>query len=208
VGFAKLPVARAESRQSHLLFPPLLPSAGAAERREFRCGKASHMNTNPATTAAVSLADGSSCNDGALGEASMQHTLSILTFQTQGRGIQDVTAQIAIWLSGLEIGKGILTLFCQHSSAGLLVSGNASRAVQRDLLKWFDLIAPAGAGYEGSSDGPDDTRGQIKSMLGSNSLSIPVADGRMLLGKRQGVFLAEHRSSPHKRSVAAHLLGE
>ena len=138
----------------------------------------------------------------------MQHTLSILTFQTQGHGLYEVTEPISDWLGSTGITRGLLTLLCQHTSAGLLITENASPAVHRDLVRWFDAAAPEGPGYEHSTEGPDDMPAHIKAVLSGATLSIPVADGRMLLGTWQGVFIAEHRQEPLTRSIAAHLLGD
>jgi secondary thiamine-phosphate synthase enzyme len=138
----------------------------------------------------------------------MQQTLSILTFQTDGVGLYEVTDHVGEWLAGSGIARGVVTLFCQHSSAGLLITENASPAVQRDLVSWFAAAAPEGPGYEHSTEGPDDMPAHIKTMLTGNSLTIPVAEGALMLGTWQGVFLAEHRADPHKRSVAAHIVGD
>lgn len=138
----------------------------------------------------------------------MQHTLSILTFQTDGPRLYEVTDHVDEWLAGTGIHRGVLTLLCQHTSAGLLITENASAAVHRDLVRWFDAAAPEGPGYEHSAEGPDDMPAHIKAVLSGNSLTIPVADGRMMLGTWQGVFIAEYRHEPHTRSLAAHLLGD
>ena len=138
----------------------------------------------------------------------MQHTVSILTFQTEGPGLYEVTDHIGEWVEGTGITRGVVTLFCQHTSAGLLITENASPAVHRDLVRWLDAAAPEGPGYEHAAEGPDDMPAHIKTVLSGNSLTIPVADGRMMLGAWQGVFIAEHRREPHTRSIAAHLLGD
>ena len=138
----------------------------------------------------------------------MQQTLSILTFQTDGVGLHEVTDVIGEWIGGTGIARGILTLFCQHTSAGLLITENASPAVQRDLVRWLAAAAPDGLGYEHSTEGPDDMPAHIKTLLTGNSLTIPVVDGRMMLGTWQGVFVAEHRADPHRRSVTAHIAGD
>ena len=138
----------------------------------------------------------------------MQQTLSILTFQTEGARLYEITDHVCEWLAGTGIARGVVTLFCQHTSAGLLITENASPAVHRDLLDWFAAAAPEGPGYEHSTEGPDDMPAHIKTMLTGNSLTVPVSEGRMLLGTWQGVFLAEHRSDPHRRSVAAHIVGD
>jgi secondary thiamine-phosphate synthase enzyme len=138
----------------------------------------------------------------------MQQTLSILTFQTGGVGLYEVTDEIGEWIAGTGIARGILTLFCQHTSAGLLIAENASSAVHRDLVRWFAAAAPEGAGYEHSDEGPDDMPAHIKTMLTGSGLTVPVSEGRMMLGTWQGVFLAEHRADPHRRSVAVHIVGD
>jgi len=138
----------------------------------------------------------------------MQHTLSILTFQTDGPRLYEVTEHVAEWIEGSGIARGALTLLCQHSCAGLLITENASSAVHRDLVRWLEAAAPDGPGYEHDAEGPDDMPAHIKSVLTGSSLAIPVADGRMMLGTWQGVFLAEYRRDPHTRSIAAHLIGD
>lgn len=137
----------------------------------------------------------------------MQQALETLTFRTGGTGLHEITEEIAVWLRGTGIGTGLLTLFCQHTSAGLLITENASPAVPRDLLRWLARAAPEGSGYEHDDEGPDDMPAHIRSVITGNSLTLPVAGGRMLLGTWQGVFLAEHRHKPHRRNVVAHLAG-
>lgn len=138
----------------------------------------------------------------------MQQALETLTFRTGGIGLHEITHEVADWLRGTGIGTGVLTLFCQHTSAGLLITENASPAVPRDLLRWLSCAAPEGSGYEHDDEGPDDMPAHIRSVITGNSLTLPVAGGRMLLGTWQGVFLAEHRHRPHRRNVVAHLAGE
>jgi secondary thiamine-phosphate synthase enzyme len=103
---------------------------------------------------------------------------------------------------------GQVTLFCQHTSASLMITENASPAVRRDLLRWFDGAAPEGGGYMHSAEGPDDMPAHIKAMLTGNSLTIPLTDGKMMLGSWQGVYLVEHRHEAHKRYVVAQAIGE
>ncbi|MGC1270030.1 MAG: secondary thiamine-phosphate synthase enzyme YjbQ [Croceibacterium sp.] len=137
----------------------------------------------------------------------MAHTLAILTFDTDGSGLYDISDTINRWVRETEVRVGLLTLFCQHTSASLLINENAAPAVRRDLQRWLASAAPAGDGYEHDDEGPDDMPAHIKAMLTGNSLSIPVAGARMMLGTWQGLFLAEHREQPHKRTVVAHLTG-
>ena len=138
----------------------------------------------------------------------MQQTIAILTFDTDGEGLHEITEDITSWLRESQIRVGILTLFCQHTSAGLIVTENAAPAVRRDLEKFFDELAPEGAGlYEHDDEGPDDMPAHIRTMLTGNTLTLPVADGRIMLGTWQGVFIAEHRRAAHKRTIVAHLAG-
>ena len=137
----------------------------------------------------------------------MQQTIAILTFETGGTGLHEITEEVTSWLRESPIQVGILTLFCQHTSAGLVVTENAAPAVRRDLLRWLGAAAPEGDGYEHADEGPDDMPAHIKTMLTGNSLTLPVADGRIMLGTWQGVFIAEHRHAPHRRTIVAHLAG-
>ena len=138
----------------------------------------------------------------------MQQAFETLTFRTDGAGLREITDEVAGWLRGTGIATGVLTLFCQHTSAGLLITENASPAVPRDLLRWLARVAPEAPGYEHDDEGPDDMPAHIRAVITGNSLTLPVAEGRMMLGTWQGVFLAEHRHMPHRRKVVAHLLGE
>ena len=137
----------------------------------------------------------------------MQQALDTFAFRTAGTGLVEITDEIAAWVRGTAIATGVLTLFCRHTSAGLLITENASPAVPRDLLRWLGRAAPEGPGYEHSDEGPDDMPAHIRAVITGNSLTLPIAEGRMMLGTWQGVFLAEHRHRPHRREVVAHLLG-
>ncbi len=132
----------------------------------------------------------------------------LLRFETAGKGLTDITSEVSLWLAQSRLIKGVLTLFCRHTSAGLLISENASAAVQRDLLHWFDRLAPEAAGYEHDDEGPDDMPAHIKAMLTGSALSVPFSGNRMLLGTWQGIFLAEHRARGHRREVVVTGIGE
>ena len=126
---------------------------------------------------------------------------------TEGRGFYEVTRVIADWAAETGMTTGLLTLLCRHTSAGLLITENAAPAVRRDLGCWLDRIAPEGSHYEHDDEGPDDMPAHLRSVLTGVSLSIPVTGGRMALGTWQGIFLAEFRALPHRRTVAAHIIG-
>jgi secondary thiamine-phosphate synthase enzyme len=138
----------------------------------------------------------------------MRQSLVTLTFRTPGRGLVEITREVAEWLGSTGIETGLATLHCKHTSASLLICENAAPAVRRDLLDWLDRIAPEGPMYEHDDEGPDDMPAHLKSVLTGAGLSVPVEHGRMALGTWQGVFLAEHRAHPHRREIAVHLLGE
>jgi secondary thiamine-phosphate synthase enzyme len=133
---------------------------------------------------------------------------TILSFETRGAALYEITDEVARWVSETGVAGGLLTMFCQHTSASLLITENASPAVHRDMLRWLARLAPEGSDYEHSAEGPDDMPAHLKSALTGNSLTIPVGDGRMLLGTWQGIYLAEHRRAPHRRKVVAHLMGD
>ena len=138
----------------------------------------------------------------------MHQTLAILTFDTNGQGLHEITEDVTSWLRATDIRVGVVTLFCQHTSASLLVTENASPAVRRDLARWLGAAAPEDNGYEHSAEGPDDMPAHIKAMLTGTGLTIPLADGKMMLGSWQGVFLVEHRHQAHKRYIVAHVMGD
>jgi len=138
----------------------------------------------------------------------MQQAQTLFTVNTRGKGLHEITREVARWVEGSGIATGLLSLLCRHTSAGLLIMENAAPAVRRDIERWLSTAAPEGAAYEHDDEGPDDMPAHIRTMLTGATLSIPVAEGRLLLGTWQGLFLAEHRAAPHRRTIAAHLIGE
>jgi secondary thiamine-phosphate synthase enzyme len=138
----------------------------------------------------------------------MHQTLAILTFDTDGQGFHEITHDVNSWIRATDIRMGQVTLFCQHTSASLMITENAAPAVRRDLLRWLDMAAPEGNGYEHSDEGLDDMPAHVKAMLTGNSMTVPLADGKMMLGSWQGVYLLEHRHEAHKRYVVAQVIGD
>ena len=134
-----------------------------------------------------------------------QHRLVVAT---RGQGLWLITAPVARWLAEQAIGTGLLTLWCRHTSASLLVQENAAPDVQADLLDAFAAFAPEDADYRHSSEGADDMPAHIRAALTATQLSIPVDEGRMVLGTWQGIYLFEHRSAPHRREIVLHVMGE
>ena len=143
-----------------------------------------------------------------LSEASVtQQVNGRLVVETEGQGFTEITEALSRWVFGTGILNGLLTIFCRHTSASLLIQENADPDVRRDLLTALDRLAPREAGYVHSTEGPDDMPAHIRAMLSGVSLSIPVVDGQMVLGTWQGVYLAEHRDRPHTRDLIVHLIG-
>lgn len=137
----------------------------------------------------------------------MKQAATTLTVRTRGRGFTELTEELARFVDESDIADGLLTLLCRHTSASLLIQENAAAAVQRDFADWFERIAPESDRYAHGDEGPDDMPAHLRTALTGVSLGIPIAGGRMRLGTWQGVFLAEHRTSPHSREVAVHLIG-
>ncbi|KMK66485.1 secondary thiamine-phosphate synthase enzyme YjbQ [Puniceibacterium sp. IMCC21224] len=128
------------------------------------------------------------------------------TISTAGPGLYEFTREVANWVRG----SGLLTLFIRHTSASLLIQENADPEVRRDLQAYFHRLVPPTNDPRMSYlahtyEGPDDMPGHIKAALLPVSLSIPVTDGAMALGTWQGIYVFEHRATPHRRQVAAHL---
>ncbi len=144
----------------------------------------------------------------------MRQTRHIMTARAPRRGMHEITAQVASWLASQGLREGLLTLFVQHTSASLLIQENADPDVQHDLEAWLDAAVPEKAGpgadvpYRHSAEGPDDMPAHIKSALTQTHLSIPIGEGRMMLGTWQGVYLFEHKRRPRDRQVILHLIGE
>ncbi len=137
----------------------------------------------------------------------IQHRTS-LSFRSNGPGLTDITADVSHWLSQASSTDGTLTVFIQHTSASLVIQENADPDVLTDLRDFFARVAPHAGAYRHSTEGPDDMPAHIKSALTQTSLSIPVSNGRMMLGTWQGIYLFEHRDHPHTRSVVLHFIGD
>lgn len=139
--------------------------------------------------------------------ADLRQASGILRLRTPGRALVEISDAVADWTARQSMSEGLLTLFCRHTSASLLINENAAPAVRHDLLVWLDRIAPEDGSYAHDDEGPDDMPAHIRAMLTGVSLSIPLIDGRLALGTWQGIYLAEHRRGAHERQVALHLLG-
>ena len=134
-----------------------------------------------------------------------QGTVSV---RTRGQGLYDVTPFVRGWLVGKDISTGLLTVFCRHTSASLIVQENADADVQRDLLTFFRRLVQEDRGlYRHLTEGPDDMPAHIRSALTLTQLSIPIGSGQLTLGTWQAIYLFEHRSGPQNRELALHVIG-
>jgi secondary thiamine-phosphate synthase enzyme len=132
-----------------------------------------------------------------------------LTVQTRGTGFVEFTRDAARLVVDSGIRDGLLSLLIQHTSAGLTITENADPDVLADLTDRLAVLAPRDPSlYRHGLEGPDDMPAHIRSLLTNVQLSIPVRDGRMVLGTWQGLFVVEHRARGSRRQVAAHLIGE
>jgi secondary thiamine-phosphate synthase enzyme len=132
-----------------------------------------------------------------------------LRIQTRGQGLYEITGRIASWVAAQQVRTGLVTVFVQHTSASLVLQENADPDVVRDLKDFFARLAPEDdPAYRHTIEGPDDMPAHIKAALTLTQVAVPVLEGRLALGTWQGIYLFEHRSSSHNRSIVLHLLGE
>lgn len=131
-----------------------------------------------------------------------------LTVRTRGKGTYEITDQVAAVLRASGLRQGIATVFCRHTSCSLVLMENADPSARRDLEAWLDRLVPEDdPHFTHTLEGPDDMPSHIRMALTRSSESVPFADGALLLGSWQGIFLWEHRRSPHTRSLVVTLLG-
>jgi len=132
-----------------------------------------------------------------------------LEIATQGKSLVAFTDATRAFVHDQRFVTGLLTIFCRHTSASLLIQENADPDVCRDILAFFEKLVPEGAtDYSHRTEGPDDMPAHIRTALTMTQLSIPVVGGQLALGVWQGLYLFEHRSGPHRREIVLHLLGE
>lgn len=131
----------------------------------------------------------------------------IIEVPTRGRGIVDVTAEVARVVAGAGVTTGLCVVFVHHTSASLVIQENADPAVLRDLGRFMDELAPESRRYEHTDEGPDDMPAHLRSALTRTSETIPVTKGRLALGTWQAVYLFEHRRAPHTRRLTITVMG-
>lgn len=126
---------------------------------------------------------------------------------TRGKGFHDITAEVAEIVRASGVRAGLVNAFVQHTSASLVIQENADRRVQKDLLAFFERIAPEGDHYAHDDEGPDDMPAHLKSAITRTSETIPIVDGALALGTWQALYLVEHRARPHTRNVVVTVVG-
>jgi secondary thiamine-phosphate synthase enzyme len=139
----------------------------------------------------------------------MQQAIHSLGVSTRGRGLIEITDSVRDWVGKQKITTGLLTLFCRHTSASLVIQENADPDVRADLETYFETIAPEDPQrYRHDAEGPDDMPAHLRTALTQTQLGIPIAGGRLVLGTWQGIYLFEHRRAAHQREIVLHVIGE
>lgn len=141
--------------------------------------------------------------------AGMRQSREHITVTTRGQGLYEFTRQLRSFVQQSGVMEGLITAFVRHTSCSLLIQENADPDVQTDLLGFFRRLVPEGMEWlVHTTEGSDDMPAHIKASLTEVSISIPVAEGRPVLGTWQGIYLFEHRRAPHQRQVVLHIIGE
>lgn len=139
----------------------------------------------------------------------LRQALHEIVIPTRGRGFYELTGNVADWVTQQDCTSGLVTLHLRHTSASLLIQENADPDVRRDLENFFARLVPDGDPlFSHTLEGDDDMPAHVRTALTAVNLSIPVSRGRLVLGTWQGIYLWEHRRSPHSRTVTAHFVGE
>jgi secondary thiamine-phosphate synthase enzyme len=138
----------------------------------------------------------------------MQVNQETLNIRSRGAGTFEITGEVAEVVRRSGIRTGTVTVFCQHTSCSLVIMENADPTARRDLERWLDRLVPEDdPDFVHTLEGPDDMPSHIKMALTRTSETVPVGDGRMLLGTWQGIFLWEHRRAPHQRRIVVTVQG-
>ena len=138
----------------------------------------------------------------------MRQASGQITVDTTRQGLHEITEPVEHWVASQGLGEGLLTVFCRHTSASLLIQENAAHEVRTDIEAYFARIAPESNAYLHDHEGRDDMPAHLRAALTQVSLSIPLTGGKLALGRWQGLHLFEHRRRPHRRSLALHIIGQ
>jgi len=139
----------------------------------------------------------------------MRQLNTVIRTQTRDRGLTDITDRVVAWVGESKLRDGLLTVFVRHTSASLLIQENADPEVRNDLERFFARLVPDGDRlFEHTTEGPDDMPAHVRAALTQTQLSVPLVNGRLMLGTWQGIYLYEHRLRSQARDVVLHLIGE
>ena len=139
----------------------------------------------------------------------LRQSSTTLQFDTPGRGLMEITRPVTAWVATTGLRTGVLTLFVRHTSASLLIQENADPDVRGDLDRFFARLVPDGDRlFQHQDEGPDDMPAHVRAALTAVQLSVPLQEGRLVLGTWQGIYLWEHRVRGHRREVVGNLMGE
>jgi len=131
------------------------------------------------------------------------------SLHTRGKGLHEITSLVARELTASKLKCGAVTVFCQHTSCSLIIMENADPTARADLEAWFERLVPENdPHFAHTLEGPDDMPSHIKMALTRTSETVPFADGQLLLGTWQGIYLWEHRRHDHTRTVIVTVVGE
>jgi len=131
------------------------------------------------------------------------------SLHTRGKGLHEITSLVARELTASKLKCGAVTVFCQHTSCSLIIMENADPTARADLEAWFERLVPENdPHFKHTLEGPDDMPSHIKMALTRTSETVPFADGQLLLGTWQGIYLWEHRRHAHTRTVIVTVIGE
>jgi len=131
-----------------------------------------------------------------------------LAVDTPGRGFVEITRLVQAVVARSGVAEGLCTVFVQHTSCSLAIQENADPSARRDMEAWLERLAPEGdPDYTHTAEGPDDMPSHLRALVTRTGETIPVRGGRLALGRWQGLYLCEHRSSRHRRSIVVHILG-
>jgi secondary thiamine-phosphate synthase enzyme len=139
----------------------------------------------------------------------LRQSIGRLRAMAPRQGLHEITSEVARWVNEQDVAAGLLTIFCRHTSASLLIQENAAPAARHDIESYFNRLAPEDPSlYTHDDEGPDDMPAHLRTALTQTQLSIPVERGRMMLGTWQGIYLFEHRREPPEREIVLHVVGE
>jgi secondary thiamine-phosphate synthase enzyme len=132
----------------------------------------------------------------------------LLKVKTNGKSLHKITSKVASVVTDSGIQTGLCSLFLRHTSASLIIQENADPDVLTDLANFFAKLVPEGNDYIHSTEGADDMPAHIRTVLTHTSEQIPIANGQLLLGTWQGIYIWEHRQYSHLRELVVHVAGD